>query len=453
MEPQSSRQPSFSKRIGMLFGWLWANLDTMLALLLAIVIAISNTFVHIGTAQLLGVILATLSLLAFAVMRDRQDRDRTRIVLNSLSTRIDSADHPDTDQLFWTNNDEGWLLDQNPAEILLIQETGSLVLEKYRPRLIALLRAGAKIRIGLVSPDKSAVNLLAFRNANLPAEDLLLRFRSGVAQLRSIAVEAGQAATHLEVRYLPVPPSVTGGVSTSNLLARNQEESILIREAGFRIDYNDKVVFTLNRSTSPRAARHYTSELRSIFKSGYKFILLQGSPHIGKTTLLRQVSERFIGEDDLFTVLSTEILDGNQRRGFAVKVNNGPETVFGERQGDHYELISGIWEDIVERMKTAISAGQVIILDEIGPIQMRCKPFVLFTRSLLEMPNTGVIASLTSEDLPLARELRRHWRTHLLTLDQSNRAQVEELIRDEVAWSLKSARISVNSEPTFEPQV
>ena len=439
------RQPSPPGRIGRVFNWAWTNLDTLLALLLAIIIAIYNTFIHIQTGQLLGAILATLSLLAFAVMRDRQDRDQTRAALKMLSTKIASVNKPDVDTLFWTNDNEGWLLDSNPTEVLLIQETGSLVLEKYRPRLISLLRAGARIRIGLISPDKSAVNLLAFRNANLPAEDLLLRFRSGVAQLRSIEAEAGQAAGQLEVRYLPVPPSITGGVSMPNQLVRNSEELVLIREAGFRIDYDDKIVFGLRSSTSPRAAKHYANELQNIFRSGYKFLLLQGPPHVGKTTLLRQVSDRFIGADGLFTVISTEILDGDQRRGFAVRVNNGPETVFGERRGDRYELVSGVWEDIVERMKQAISSGHVIILDEIGPIQMRCEPFVAFTRSLLELPNSSIIASLTSEDLILARELRRHWRTRVLTLDQSNRAQLEEIIRDEVAWSLKSTRISVAS--------
>lgn len=444
MEPQV-RQSSSPGRIGLLFTWIWTNLDTLLALLLAIIIAVYNTFVHVQTGQLLGAILATLSLLAFAVMRDRQDRDRTRAALKSLSTKIASANTPNVDILFWANADESWLLDSSPAEILLIQETGSLVLEKYRPRLISLLRAGARIRIGLVSPDKFGVNLLAFRNATLPAEDLLLRFRSGVAQLRSIAAEAGQAATQLEVRYLPVPPSITGGVSVPNQIVRNSDELMLIREAGFRIDYDDKIVFTLRSSTSPRATKHYTNELQNIFRSGYKFLLLQGPPHVGKTTLLRQVSERFIDADELFTVISTEILDGDQRRGFAVRVNNGPETVFGERRGDGYELVSGVWEEIVERMKKAIASGQVIILDEIGPIQMRCEPFVAFTRSLLELPNSSIIASLTSEDLPLARELRRHWRTQVLTLTNSNRAQIEENIRDEVAWSLKSARISVTS--------
>jgi len=437
----------------LLLSWIWANLDTLLALLLAIAIAIYNAFVHIGIGQLLGAILATLSLLAFAVMRDRQDRDRTRSVLKGLSMKIASTDRPDVDTLFWANDDEGWLLEQNRAEILLIQETGSLVLEKHRPRLIALLLAGTKIQIGLVSPDKSAVDLLAFRNANLPADDLLLRFRSGTAQLRSIASEAGQAATQLEVRYLPVPPSITGGVSTPSPLARKSEELVLIREAGFRIDYDDKIVFTLKSSASPRAAKHYSNELRNIFRAGYKFLLLQGPPHIGKTTLLRQVCERFIGAEGLFTVLSTEVLDGDQRRGFAVKVNNGAATVFGERRSDGYELISGIWEDVVERMKEAIAAGQVVILDEIGPIQMRCEPFVQFVHSLLDMPNSGIIASLTSEDLPLARELRRHWRTQVLTLDKGNRSQLEELIRDEVAWSLKSARISVNSAGTLAPHV
>jgi nucleoside-triphosphatase THEP1 len=360
-----------------------------------------------------------------------------------LSMRIAAANKPDIDTLFWASTDEGWLLESNSVEVLLIQETGSLVLEKYRPRLISLLKAGARIRIGLVSPDKSAVNLLAFRNANLPADDLLLRFRSGIAQLRSIETEAGQATAQLEVRYLPVPPSITGGASVSSQLARNSEELILIREAGFRIDYDDKVAFTLRGSTSPRATKHYSNELQNIFRSGYKFLLLQGPPRIGKTTLLRQVSDRFTGTDGLFTVISTEILDGDQRRGFSVRVNNGAETVFGERRGDRYELVSGVWEEIVERMKKAIASGQVVILDEIGPIQMRCEPFVACIRSLLELPNSSVIASLTSEDLLLARELRHHWRTRVLTLDRNNRAQIEEVIRDEVAWSLKSAQISL----------
>src|SRR5690242_18997586 len=73
--------------------WLWEQLDTVLALLIA---AICGVFGFIGVAKesiLTSAILGTLTVLAFALMRDRNQRDK-------LGNRLSQIAEPTADLFF-----------------------------------------------------------------------------------------------------------------------------------------------------------------------------------------------------------------------------------------------------------------------------------------------------------------------------------------------------------------
>lgn len=414
--------------------WIWHNLDTLLALLIAVALAVYSTFWTVEIDRMIAAILATLGLLAFGILRDRSERQRLVEAVNLLQALPNA---PSLDISLWSLKDERDLLAVARSDVLIVQETGNLLFEQNRPALVGLLRGQVRVRVALASP--AAAPLLAQRNRSMNAADLRLRSQSGAVQLREIAKEAGQHAELLEVRYLTAPPSVTG--ASVALDSTGHKHAIIARQAGYRIDFTQKICLNAESDSDPRTVEYHRTQFERLFEFGSKFMLVSGPPRVGKTTLLKSLAEAMGHSPRVFAVISTEMVGNDgKRNGFAVTSGSGAPVRFAERVADTYTVIPAVWELVVSQMRAAADAGHIIVLDEIGPLQIKVPGFLQLINDLLGRPNQTVVASIAQGEANEIEQLKRHWRTTTIALTPDNRdetlsdlrCQLESTLDDEL---------------------
>ena len=111
-------------------------------------------------------------------------------------------------------------------------------------------------------------------------------------------------------------------------------------------------------------------------------LLLTGRPGIGKTTVIKAAAE-LLGEraGGFYT---EEIREQDQRKGFRLVTLDGQEAVMAhvKLRGRNRPRVSRYGVDVaaIERvgvaaLRRAMEAGQIVVVDEIGKMELFCKPF------------------------------------------------------------------------------
>ena len=158
-------------------------------------------------------------------------------------------------------------------------------------------------------------------------------------------------------------------------------------------------------------------------------VLLTGRPGCGKTTLIKRVLEelpqRFGG---FFT---EEIRDHGSRVGFKVVALEGDEAVFAhvdftarERVGKYGLDLSALEAVGVNAIRKAVHGERLIVIDEIGPMEIRSAPFREAVVDALdsELP---VLATIFLRSLPFTDAIKSRPDVELIEVRPNNR---EELV-------------------------
>lgn len=108
-------------------------------------------------------------------------------------------------------------------------------------------------------------------------------------------------------------------------------------------------------------------------------ILLTGKPRSGKTTLLKKIITHL---DNCGGFYTEEILEDNQRTGFKIKTLDGKEAILAHqkiksnfhlgRYGINLKDLEGL---AVKAIEEAIDKKEIIIIDEIGPMELFSQKF------------------------------------------------------------------------------
>lgn len=111
-------------------------------------------------------------------------------------------------------------------------------------------------------------------------------------------------------------------------------------------------------------------------------LLLTGRPGVGKTTLIRRVAEALGTRAGGF--FTEELRGPGGRKGFRLVTLDGQEAVMahvalrggGRPQVGRYGVDVGAVERVgVPALRRAVAAGQVVVIDEIGKMELFCGPF------------------------------------------------------------------------------
>lgn len=417
--------------------WLWERLDPLLALLISSILAILAITGDVGDSTLQASLLGVLTIFALSLLRDRDAREHIR---NHLE-RLNPITALEPDAFFGSSTSERPILEHATVEILLVQETCRKILEDCKQPIIELLKEGCIVRIVVTSPDPVTTSLIAFRNDNVSRNGIARRYHETQEHLRDISVKA--PTNHLQVRFTPYP------ISSTMTLADPQEQSpssrAIIRKAGFMEPYDSKLDFSLTGQLSPRTMRHYYEEGMRTFHHASKIVLLSGEPRSGKTTLMRALVDEIEDTTSVFHVLSLATWGGDIRTGFEVHSNewSTPKS-FAKKTGDgDYTIQSGVWNDVGRSLSNANDHGKVLLIDEIGRLQLEDGDFERSICAILEDPTSMMIATVGANNHhPFLRILRRHYRVTVVELVAGrNSAEVRVLLKREIESAIRTAAV------------
>jgi len=160
-------------------------------------------------------------------------------------------------------------------------------------------------------------------------------------------------------------------------------------------------------------------------------ILLTGRPGCGKTTLVKRVvknlSQRAAG------FYTEEIRDRGIRAGFKIVTLDGDEAVLAhvdfpaaagpERLGKYRLDLSALETVGVKSVRDAVRARQLVVIDEIGPMEIRSASFRDAVNEVLES-DVALLATIFARSLPFTDAIKSRPDVTLVEVRADNREKL-----------------------------
>ncbi len=165
-------------------------------------------------------------------------------------------------------------------------------------------------------------------------------------------------------------------------------------------------------------------------------VIVTGEPGVGKTTLVKRVVEGL--GDRAIGFWTEEVRDPRTKRrmGFKVVTTDGKEALFASKRFTSKHLVGSYgvnvrkFEELVlPVLERALRSpkGKVVIIDEVGKMELFSKRFRELVRKLAENPKVNLVATIPIRDVhPLVKELRRLPDAVVIELRRSNREGMHE---------------------------
>lgn len=171
-----------------------------------------------------------------------------------------------------------------------------------------------------------------------------------------------------------------------------------------------------------------------------RFIVLTGPPGIGKTTVVKRVYELLAQSGTKVCGFYTEELrESGCRIGFDVVTTNGKRAPLarlrnlskrttGPSVGKYTVCVRSFEEIALDSLK---QPAEVVILDEVGKMELFSKPFQDSVRQLFCRSNTCILVSVPiakGNSVPLVEEVKSYQNSQLITVDHENRDRLPDQI-------------------------
>jgi len=163
-------------------------------------------------------------------------------------------------------------------------------------------------------------------------------------------------------------------------------------------------------------------------------VLLTGRPGSGKTTLIKRVLEELPQCSGGF--YTEEIRKHGTRVGFKVVALDGYEAVFAhvdfttpERVGKYGLDLSALEAVGVKAVREAVDARRLIVIDEIGPMEIRS---AIFRDAVSEALDTDlpVLATIFARPLPFADAIKMRPDVTMIEVRPDNREKLVSQLSD-----------------------
>jgi nucleoside-triphosphatase len=161
-----------------------------------------------------------------------------------------------------------------------------------------------------------------------------------------------------------------------------------------------------------------------------KKLLLTGQPGCGKTTLIKRVVNDLAPSAGGF--YTEEMREAGTRVGFKLITLDGKEAVFAHvdfktpRRLGKYGLDLSALETVgIEALCTAVRARQVVVIDEIGPMEIRSAVFRDVVNEALDSSEpSGILATITARSLPFTNAIKMRRDISLVEVRPDNRERL-----------------------------
>ena len=152
-------------------------------------------------------------------------------------------------------------------------------------------------------------------------------------------------------------------------------------------------------------------------------IAVTGAPGCGKTTLIRRVIEQLGDKVNIGGIYTEEIRDGGQRKGFSIidiatdhrGILSHVELESGPRMGRYRVNLKDIEEIAVPAIEDALQNRDLIVIDEIAPMELKSAQFVTAVGEALKSAKQMLVAIHRRADHPLLRQIHEEFRVYEVT--------------------------------------
>lgn len=163
-----------------------------------------------------------------------------------------------------------------------------------------------------------------------------------------------------------------------------------------------------------------------------KNILITGVPGIGKTTLVQRVIENYSGLTGGF--YTQEIRHRGQRQGFEIVTLDGEHATLAHVDIESPVKVSKYGVDIstldevaVKAIQSALDLGELIVIDEIGPMEIASSRFREVLIKSLDS-NSNILATIAKRSRSFTDKIRSRPDIKLIEVTRDNRDQLVGVI-------------------------
>ena len=176
-------------------------------------------------------------------------------------------------------------------------------------------------------------------------------------------------------------------------------------------------------------------------KEEVKNILITGEPGVGKTTLVKKViKELSLKAGGFYT---DEIRVGGARKGFKICSFEGVQGILAfkdlespYRVGSYGVNLKDLEEVGVKAVLKAISEAEIVVIDEIGKMELFSSRFRKAVLSALESPKP-VLATVKMRPCGCTLKIKDRKDVLFFWLKEKNRKEVEEKVKEKLREILK----------------
>lgn len=157
-------------------------------------------------------------------------------------------------------------------------------------------------------------------------------------------------------------------------------------------------------------------------------ILITGRPGVGKTTLIKEIAKKFGKSAGGF--YTEEIRKSGQRIGFRIKALDGKTGTLSSidinspyRIGKYRVNIPEFESIALPAIEDALANSKIIIIDEIGPMELFSQKFKQAVLKSLDSPNR-VIATIKQKGAKFIEQIKSRGEVTIFNLRSDNKEEI-----------------------------
>jgi nucleoside-triphosphatase len=156
-------------------------------------------------------------------------------------------------------------------------------------------------------------------------------------------------------------------------------------------------------------------------------ILLTGRPGTGKTTLIKRVVEKLTLPAGGF--YTEEIRERSERIGFKIVALNNEEAVLAHVKFRTAQRVGKYGVDLcalelaVEAVRTATNARRLVVIDEIGPMEIKSPRFCDAVKEALDS-SAPILGTITARSFPFTNKIKRRSDVKIIEVRRENRERL-----------------------------